>query len=284
MYFYLKDKLVPEEEAVVSVMDRGLLFGDGIFETLRVYNGKVFRLRDHLVRLQRSAQLLELSLPGPLDSIKSAIYETINKNKLKDAYIRVNITRGRGPMGLDHTFCREPTFFIIARDHVAVPDTYYSDGIKLIISSTVRMHAEALDPRIKSLNFLNNIQARSEAAKAEVFDSLMLNHAGYLAECSVSNIFFVTDGVLYTPAIESGILEGVTRNVVIESAEGMGIKVEQGFYSASDIHNADEVFITNTGSEILPVRMLDNAMYNVGEITTRLHKAYRELTANSNGA
>jgi branched-chain amino acid aminotransferase len=275
MYIYLNDRLVAESEAVVSVFDHGFLYGDGIYETMRAYGGVVFRLEEHVRRLERSASLIGLELQRDAASIKRAVYETLSANNLREAYIRLTVSRGSGPLGLDPALCEKPTFLVIAGEFREYPGAYYEEGVKLVVAGTRRNLREALDPRIKSLNFLNNILAKIEAKKAGAFEALMLNHRGMLAECTVSNIFFYGDGVLRTPSVGCGILDGITRGVVIGLAGEGGIPVEEGEYKGDEIYGAEEVFITNSTLEAAPVSMVDGRSYRVGDVSTRLRGAYK---------
>jgi branched-chain amino acid aminotransferase len=275
MYIFLKNKLVPEAEAVVSVYDHGFLYGDGIYETMRSYNGVVFMLERHLERLARSAVLTEISIPEA-DFISEAVYKTIHANNISDAYIRVTVSRGKGPVGLDPALCKEITFVIIAEPFRAYPEQLYSCGVKLIIAKTRRNLVSAIDPKIKSLNFLNNIFAKMEAKKNDAYEAIMLNSEGLLAEGTVSNIFFVKNNELCTPAAEIGVLDGITRELVIHLANKKGITVNEGSFPPEDIFSAGEVFFTNTTSEIMPVSQIDHVSYKIGSTTRVLHALYKE--------
>ncbi len=209
MQIFLNDRLVPEEEAVVSVFDHGFLYGDGIYETLRAYNSVVFMQDRHLERLQRSASLIGLALPAD-DLIRDAVAGAIAANGLSEAYVRITVSRGKGPIGLDPALCPAVTFVVIAEPFREYPDTLYRDGVRLIIAATRRNLKEALDPQIKSLNFLNNILAKIEAKQKGAYEAVMLNAEGFLAEGTVSNLFFVKDGVLCTPSVGMGVLDGIT--------------------------------------------------------------------------
>lgn len=284
MYVYLNNKLVLASDAKVSVFDHGFLYGDGVFETMRVYDGVVFMLDEHLSRLYRSASMIGLNLPLNFDSIKVAIYETINANSLKDAYVRLTLSRGYGPVGLDPELCREPTFIVIAEEFREYPRTFYENGIKLAIAETRRNLKEAINPQIKSLNFLNNILAKMEARDRGAYEALMLNVSGHLTEGTISNVFFVSDAGAYgghtpllcTPSTSCGILDGITRGIVLDIAVRDGVMVKEGVFTREDIYKASEVFITNTTMEVMPVRQVDEVSYKVGNITKLLHKVYRE--------
>lgn len=275
-FVYLNNKIVPAAEAKVSVFDHGFLYGDGIYETMRVYDGVVFMLDEHLQRLYRSASLIGLDIPKSLQDIKIAIYETLQANHLTNAYIRLTVSRGYGPIGLDPDFCKEPTFVVIANEFKNYPKSYYEEGIKLIIAAVRRNLKEALNPQIKSLNFLNNILAKIEAKQADVYESIMLNAAGHVSEGTICNIFFVRDGILCTPSVECGILDGITRALIIDLAVRNGITVREGSFTPEELYDASEVFITNTTMEVMPVCRVDKIHYGVGGISRLLLKKYRQ--------
>ena len=275
MYIFLNKTIVPESDAVVSVYDRGFLYGDGIYETMRAYNGVVFMLEKHLERLGRSASLTRLDIPET-GFITDAVCRTMEANKLSDAYIRVTVSRGKGPIGLDPDLCKEPTFVVITEDFREYPGHLYSDGVKLVIAKTRRNLVSAINPRIKSLNFLNNIFAKMEAKEGGAYEAVMLNAEGLIAEGTVSNIFFVKDNVLCTPALDVGVLDGITREMVISLAKKNAIRVSEGKLYPADLFNASEVFFTNTTSEIMPVSQVELLAYKVGEITKSLHMLYKE--------
>ncbi|MBS1126684.1 MAG: putative Aminodeoxychorismate lyase [Nitrospirae bacterium] len=275
MYIFLNKTIVPESDAVVSVYDRGFLYGDGIYETMRAYNGVVFMLEKHLERLGRSALLTRLDIPET-GFITDAVCRTMEANKLSDAYIRVTVSRGKGPIGLDPELCKEPTFVVITEDFREYPGHLYSDGVKLVIAKTRRNLVSAINPRIKSLNFLNNIFAKMEAKEGGAYEAVMLNAEGLIAEGTVSNIFFVKDNVLCTPALDVGVLDGITRELVISLAKKNDIRVSEGKFYPADLFNASEVFFTNTTSEIMPVSQVELIAYRVGEISKSLHMLYKE--------
>lgn len=276
MQIFLNGKLIPAKEAVVSVFDHGFLYGDGIYETMRVYDRVVFMLDEHLIRLYRSASLIGLTIPLDADSLKRSIHETLVANSLKNAYIRLTISRGYGPIGLDPDLCPKPTVVIITQEMKDYPRSFYENGISLIIPETRRNFREAINPQIKSLNFLNNILAKIEAKKKSAYDAIMLNAYGKLTEGTISNIFFCKNGILCTPSLECGILNGITRAVVINLAGRDGLKVEEGEFTKEDLCSSEEVFITSTTLEIMPVSKVDDQRYTVGNITKLLHKAYRK--------
>jgi branched-chain amino acid aminotransferase len=276
MLVYLNNKLVPSSEAKISVFDHGFLYGDGIYETLRVYDGVVFKFDEHLQRLYRSASLIRLNIAKNFSEIKIATYETLHVNKLSDAYVRITISRGVGQIGIDPDLCKEPTFVIIANEFKRYPKSFYEKGIKLIVANTKRNLKDALDPQIKSLNFLNNILAKIEAKQADAYEAIMLNESGYVTEGTISNIFFVLNGVLCTPSVESGILDGITRSLAIELAIKNGFEVKEGFFTPKDLYDASEVFITNTTLEIMPVSKINDIKYKIGDVSRILLKKYRE--------
>lgn len=276
MRVYLNGKVVPRSEALVSVFDHGFLYGDGVYETLKVYDGVVFMLDEHLGRLHRSASMIGLGLPGDRDFIKGAVYETLSANELKSAYVRITVSRGRGPIGLDPELCTEPTFVVIAEDFKEYPRALYKNGVRLVIPQTRRNLKEALNPQIKSLNFLNNVLAKIEAKKAEAYDALMLNASGYLAEGTITNAFFILDEVLCTPSVECGILDGITRGIVLDLAAREGMTVKEGLFTKEDILRAGEVFITSTMLEVMPVSSVDDRRYDVGKASVLLRKAYKQ--------
>ena len=275
MYIFLNKKIVPEAEAVVSVYDHGFLYGDGIYETMRAYNGVVFMIEKHLERLDRSASLTQLDVPDT-GFITDAVQRTLEANKLSNAYIRVTVSRGKGPVGLDPALCKEPTFVVIAEPFREYPEQLYTNGVKLVIANTRRNPVEAINPKIKSLNFLNNIFAKMEAIERGAYEAIMLNVEGLLAEGAVSNIFFVKENILFTPAPEVGVLDGITRELVISIAGKNGVSVSEGRFYPSDLLSASEVFFTNTTSEIMPVSQVELVSFKVGEVTKALHALYKE--------
>lgn len=276
MLVYINGRLVPEQQAVVSVFDRGFMLGDGVFETMRAYCGRAFMLDEHLARLQASAAGIGLTLPLSPGELGMAVQDTIKANLLDDAYVRISVSRGEGPQGLDVSLCTKPTLVIVARELAQYPEERYRRGLALITARTRRTPAESLDPSIKSLNFLNNIQARREVSVAGADEALMLNTRGEVAECTVSNVFFARGGVLHTPSLKCGILEGVTRSVVMRLARQMGIEAREGRYMPDDLASADEIFITNSTMEVMPVCSLDGKIFEAGEMARRLRPAYKD--------
>lgn len=277
---YINGQYFAPEDAKVSVYDHGLLYGDGIFEGMRIYSGKVFRLQEHLLRLDESARAIGLQLPISTEKLTADINETVSKNGLVDGYIRLIVTRGVGSLGIDPTSCTDPQIIIIADTITLYPETYYNDGLELVTASTIRNHPAALSPRVKSLNYLNNVLAKMEGLRAGCIEALMLNHKGEVAECTGDNIFVVKNGCLSTPPIEAGILEGITRNAVLELAENAGIKTSQIPMTRHDIYIADECFLTGSAAEVIPAVKLDGRAIgdgNVGPVTKQLNAAFREL-------
>jgi len=280
MQIFLNDRIVPEPEAMVSVFDHGFLYGDGVYETMRAYDGIVFMLERHIERLNRSAALIQLTVPSP-DSLRDAVYDTIRANSLKSAYVRVTVSRGKGPIGLDPALCPKPTVVVIAEEFREYPEKYYDEGVKVIIAKTRRNLKEALNPKIKSLNFLNNILAKIEAKEQGAYESVMLNAEGFIAEGTVCNIFFVKDDILCTPSVDSGVLDGITRELVIDLATEAGMKVREGNFLPEDLFGASEVFFTNTTSEVMPVSQVEDVTYAVGDVAKRLRRLYRERVSPS---
>lgn len=285
MNIYLDGQLVDKEKAVVSVFDHGLLYGDGVFEGIRAYNGRVFMLSEHLDRLFRSARAILLTIPLSKKELEQAVLKTLRANALRDAYIRLVVTRGVGDLGLDPRKCKTPTVFIIADKITMYPAEHYEKGLHIVTSSVKRNIAEALNPTIKSLNYLNNVLAKIEAIRQNAPEAIMLNREGYVAECTGDNIFLVKQNTLITPPIWAGALEGITRNVVMAIAEKtLKLKVKEDLFTPYDVHVADEVFLTGTAAEVVPVATVDaHAIGNgkPGPITTRLIRAFRQLTQKS---
>lgn len=280
---WIDGKLVPSEQATVSVFDHGLLYGDGVFEGMRIYGGKVFRLKEHLVRLDESARAICLQLPHTLDEIAAATNETVEANGLVDGYIRLIVTRGPGTLGIDPARCEKPCMIIIAAEMAMYPREYYENGLEIITSSVIRNHPAALSPRIKSLNYLNNILAKIEGLQAGCIEALMLNHKGEVAECTGDNIFLVKNGRLLTPPLDAGILGGITRDTVLELAAKEGIETAEVALTKHDVYIADECFLTGSAAEVIPVVKVDSRPIGEGKpgaMTKRLgelfHAAVRE--------
>ena len=278
---YINGTLFDKEDAKVSVYDHGLLYGDGVFEGLRSYGGNVFRLRQHLQRLWNSARSIMLEIPISIDEMSVAVIDTLKANNIVDGYVRLLVTRGAGSLGLDPNKTSDPQVIIIA-DHITLyPDEFYQNGLEIVTVSTIRNHPAALSPRVKSLNYLNNILAKLEGLQAGCVEALMLNHKGEVAECTGDNIFLVSKGVLLTPPIDAGILEGVTRNAVIELAVESGLEVQQIPLSKHDVYIADECFLTGSAAEVVPVVKVDSRPIGNGKpgpITRDLTERFRRLT------
>jgi branched-chain amino acid aminotransferase len=278
---YVNGELVPEDEAKVSVFDHGLLYGDGVFEGIRAYSGRIFRLEQHLERLYDSAGAIMLSVPLSIDELTEATLETCRANEVTDGYMRLVVTRGRGDLGLDPRKCQEPTTFIIADSIEFYPEEYYENGLEVITCVTRRNSPDALDPAIKSLNYLNNILAKIETVRAGVPEGIMLSSDGYVAECTGDNIFLVRDEHVVTPPISVGNLRGITRQVVIELLAEMGIETHEELFRLLEVYNANEMFLTGTAAEIVPVVTVDGRPIGEGTpgpLTGKLRQKFRELT------
>ena len=275
---YLNNKLVPRDKALISVFDHGFLYGDGIYETLRAYDGVAFKFDEHTERLFRSAGMIGLKIPMSPADIKKAVDKTIRANKLKEAFIRINISRGAGPIGLDPRLCPEPTFVIICNPFKDYPEQFYEKGVKVVIVNVRRNLKSALNPMIKSLNFLNNVLANIEGMKEDAHEAIMLNYKGYIAEGTTSNIFFIKNKTLFTPELEVGILDGITRRIILNLADEAGMKLSEGRFIPDDVYDADEVFISSTTREIMPVTTIDDIKIGskTGRITKALLAAYRK--------
>ncbi|MDE0016585.1 branched-chain-amino-acid transaminase [Candidatus Poribacteria bacterium] len=279
MLIYIDGEFLPKAEAKVSVFDHGLLYGDGVFEGIRSYNGRVFKLDEHLERLYDSAKSIMLEIPISIETMKETVLETLRRNHLREAYIRLIITRGVGDLGLDPDKCPKPSIIIIADKIVLYPQKFYEDGLEIVTASVRRNYAEAINPRIKSLNYLNNILAKIEGKQAGAEEVLMLNAEGYVVECSGDNIFWIKNGTLVTPPVHMGILEGVTRNSVIDIAREAGIRLEERVFTRHDLYIADECFLTGTAAEVIPVVKIDRRAIGDGQpgkMTQRLIAAFRQ--------
>jgi branched-chain amino acid aminotransferase len=281
MQIYIDGVFYPESEAKVSVFDHGLLYGDGVFEGIRFYNGNVFRLEEHIERLYKSAAAIHMVIPLDRAGMTEALLETIRRNDLKDGYIRLVVTRGKGNLGLSPEHCPKPSVIIIAAKITLYPAESYEKGLKVVTCSTRRIAHGALSPMVKSLNYLNNIMAKIEATHAGAGEGLMLNEQGLVAECTGDNIFIISNGAITTPPISSGALAGVTRAVAIQIAGELGLKVSEPQMTRYDIYTADECFLTGTAAEIIPAVELDKRPIGGGKpgpITQKLISRFRELT------
>lgn len=285
MKVFVDGKFLDEKKAVVSVFDHGLLYGDGVFEGIRAYNGRVFKLSEHIDRLFYSAKAILLKIPMSHKAIFEAVLQTCRQNKLRDGYIRLVVTRGSGTLGLDPNRCSNPQVIIIADKIQLYPKAFYEKGLEIVTVPTTRNHTNAVNPAIKSLNYLNNILAKIEATNAGCVEAIMLNHEGFVAECTGDNVFMLKDGKMYTPPLAAGALHGITRSVAIELAASLGVPFGEPNLTRYDLYNADEIFITGTAAEVVPVVKIDGRQIGrgkPGKITKNLINAYRDLT-NSTG-
>lgn len=281
MKIWLDGNLVDESQAKVSVFDHGLLYGDGVFEGIRFYEGRVFRLEEHIRRLFDSARAIILNLPWTQQEVCQFTCDTVAANGLKDGYIRIVVTRGSGELGLNPYNCPKPSMFIIASTIQLYPQEHYTNGLAIITCATRRPAPAALMPQVKSLNYLNNIMAKVEAIQANALEAVMLNEQGYVAECTGDNLFIIKNGVLHTPLISDGALDGITRSVIIELAGKLGIAVSERSLTRYDIYTADESFLTGTAAEVIPVIALDRRQIGTGKpgpVTARFIAAFHELT------
>jgi len=281
MKVFVDGKYYDEWNAKVSVFDHGLLYGDGVFEGIRAYNGRVFKLKEHLDRLFYSAKAILLDLPMSHAQLTRATVETCRRNRLRDAYIRLVVTRGVGTLGLNPRSCRKPSVIIIAGKIQVYPEELYAKGMDIVTVPTVRNLHNAVNPAIKSLNYLNNILAKIEANNAGVEEAVMLNADGYVAEGTADNLFIIKNGVLSTPPLSAGALYGITRGTVMDLAYDMGLRVSEPNLTRYDLFNADECFLTGTGAEIMPVVKIDGRVIGNGKPGTRTRKlveSYHALT------
>lgn len=277
---FLDGRIVPVSEAKISVFDHGLLYGDGIFEGIRSYSGRVFRLDLHLKRLEDSARAIRLEIPMNRAELTEAVYATLKANSVTDGYIRLVVTRGVGYLGLSPTRTRCPSVFIIADQIELYPRELYEKGMAIISSSVIRNHPNAVSPRIKSLNYLNNILAKIEALDASVHEAVMYNHLGFVAECTGDNLFLVRNGTVETPTLAAGLLEGVTRDAVIELVRRRDLPFRERDLTRHDLYVADECFLTGSAAEIIPVTRIDGRPVGEGTpgpITRQLMADFREL-------
>ena len=278
---YIDGQFLAEADAKISVFDHGLLYGDGIFEGIRFYNGRVFRLEEHLERLWDSARSICLEIPMTRREMTDALLETIRQNDLRDGYIRLLVTRGVGNLGLNPAQCKRPSVIMIVATISLYPASVYQNGLTVVTCATRRTNPSALNPAVKSLNYLNNVMARIEANLAGADEALMLNDAGNVAECTADNIFVIKRGQIFTPPITAGALRGITRSVVFDIAAELGLKISEVDITRHDIFIADECFLTGTAAELIPVIMADGRTIGTGKpgpITARMIGRFREMT------
>ncbi|HRT08243.1 MAG TPA: branched-chain-amino-acid transaminase [Candidatus Paceibacterota bacterium] len=284
MKIYIDGKYYDERTAKISVFDHGLLYGDGIFEGIRAYHGRVFKLKEHIDRLFCSAKAILLDIPMTAEALMKAVVETCRRNKLRDGYIRLVVTRGIGTLGLNPNRCKNSSVIIIADKIQLYPPEFYQKGMEIITVPTVRSLHSALNPAIKSLNYLNNILAKIEANNAGCEEAIMLNAEGFVAECTGDNLFIVKEGKLLTPPLSAGALYGITRKVVMEIALASGLEVGEPNLTRYDLFNAEECFLTGTGAELVPVVKIDGRLIGNGRpgpVTRRLVNQYHALTKTS---
>jgi branched-chain amino acid aminotransferase len=279
MKVFLDGRFVESEQATISVFDHGLLYGDGVFEGIRLYGGNVFRLEEHLERLEYSAKAIMLQLPLTRKELSWATCETCRQNGLTDAYIRLVVTRGVGDLGLAPWLCPKPSIFVIASKITLYPKEYYENGLSIVTVPTRRINPAALPPAIKSLNYLNNILAKIEARQFGALEAIMLNDQGYVAECTADNVFIVQKGELITPAVSQGALKGVTRSTIFDLARELGLPIREGNLTRYDVWCADECFLTGSGAEVIPTVKLDGREIGSGKpgpVTQKVLAAFRQ--------
>ena len=280
LQIYIGGQYFDKENAKISVYDHGLLYGDGVFEGMRSYSGKVFRMQQHIDRLYESALAICLTIPITKEQLIADVNKTLQINSLKEAYIRLIVTRGSGSLGLDPNRTSDPQVIIIADSISLYPEEHYRKGLKIITAATIRNHPAALSPRVKSLNYLNNILAKIEGLQAGCVEALMLNIKGEVAECTGDNIFIVKNGVVQTPPKDAGILDGITRNAILELATELGIPAKETTLTRHDLFVADECFLTGSAAEVIPVVSIDGrtiAQGNVGPVTIQLMAEFKKL-------
>lgn len=276
---WIDGNFVGKEHATVSVYDHGLLYGDGVFEGIRAYNGKVFENAAHVRRLYESAKAIRLTIPYTQAEFVAAIEQTVRENGFTDCYIRAVVTRGPGTLGIDPNRCPKPVCIIIADQIQVYPKEMYENGMPVVTASVIRNHPGAVNPRIKSLNYLNNVLAKIEANDAGVPEAVMLNHLGNVAECTADNIFVVKDGTVSTPPVTEGALDGITRRVVLQLLGKLGICAKESVIQRHDLYTADEIFLTGTGAEVVPVTKIDGRVIGAGvcgSITRRVMQTYMQ--------
>ena len=281
MKVYINGKFYSEKNSKISVFDHGLLYGDGVFEGIRAYHGRVFKLKEHIDRLFYSAKAILLNIPMSKQQLMDATVETCRKNNLSDGYVRLVVTRGAGTLGLNPNRCSNPQVIIIADTIQLYPASLYKKGMEIVTVATTRNHHNAVNPAIKSLNYLNNILAKIEANTAGYEEAIMLNSEGYVAECTGDNLFIIKENQMFTPSLSSGALHGITRQTSIDLVGELGVSTSEPNLTRYDLYNADECFLTGTGAEIVPVVKIDERKIGngkPGKITKKLVKAYQELT------
>lgn len=277
---WIDGKLYAKEDARISVFDHCLLYGDGVFEGIRIYGGCIFRLKEHLERLWSSARYIDLTIPLSVDEMRQAVVDTVRANELRDGYIRLVITRGEGDLGLNPRLCPRASVIIIAANIKMYPAELYEKGLEIVTASSQRMNVASLNPRVKSCNYLNNILAKLEAQNANSLEALLLDRNGYVVECTGDNVFVIKDKVIYTPPVYLGALRGITRDAIIEVAERLGYKVKEEPFTRFEMYDADEVFLTGTAAEAIPVVKLDGRALGTGKpgpITQQLITEFRKL-------
>ncbi|MCC9088111.1 branched-chain-amino-acid transaminase [Bacillus pumilus] len=276
-WIFLNDELVKKEDAKISVYDHGFLYGDGVFEGIRVYNGNIFRMKEHLDRLYDSARSIMLNIPYSLEELTEKMIHTVERNGLKDAYIRLVVSRGAGDLGLDPNNCGRANTVIIVEPLAIFPKHLYETGIDIVTVPTRRNRPDVLSPKVKSLNYLNNILVRIEAHMAGVSEALMLNDQGYVAEGSADNVFIYKKGKLYTPPGYIGALEGITRNAIMEIAEDLGYEVKEEPFTRHDVYTAEEVFLTGTAAEVIAVVKVDGRTIGEGKPGVHTNKLLEQF-------
>lgn len=280
MEIYIDGQWCSQDDAKVSVFDHGLLYGDGVFEGIRVYNRRIFRLEAHVKRLYASARALALEIPMPIAEMADVVSEAVRRNRQEDGYIRLVVTRGAGDLGIDPRKCPRPTVFVIVTDIRVYPRELYARGIKVITSATRQVSHEAFDARVKSLNYLKNILAKIDAQRCGAEEAIMLNAAGFVAECTADNLFVVRDGRLLTPSPQDGALEGITRGAVLQLAAEAGVVAAEARLTRYDLYVADECFVSGTGAELMPVTEIDGRPIGdgaPGALTRRLTEVFQSL-------
>lgn len=282
MKIYLNGEFVDKSEAKISVFDHGLLYGDGVFEGIRIYEGCVFKLDEHIERLEQSAKAILLDMKMSRQEMIDAVCETCRQNDLTDGYIRMVVTRGEGHLGLSIKGCDNPNVIIIADTIQLYPEKFYTEGLKIITVPTRRINPSALPPMVKSLNYLNNILAKIEAQHSGYLEAIMLNDQGYVAECTGDNLFLIIKGKLFTPPFSAGALKGITRQTALEIAEELGVEICEGNLTRYDVWNADECFLTGTAAEVIPVVEVDGRVIGEGQpgsITSTFIDSFRKRVA-----